>query len=220
MVEQTTINTRHQEGIGRFYDTPNGSFPSVTTVLGAYGDSSWLDEWRKNIGEDKADAIVKEASDIGTHMHYLFECLLQDEKPTEPETPEQKKALAMFNSAKTKLLKMIDKVLYMEEAVWSKEFRIAGRFDLLFRDKEGKVILLDYKNTRRTKSREDIDSYRLQIAFYVKMIEETLGIKVDECKIFMVNREGFVQIFKFKNEETKRSELVAIRKNFWDKFGY
>lgn len=215
-----SINTRHQEGIGRFYDTPSGSFPSVTTVLGAYGDSSWLDEWRKNIGEDKADAIVKEASDIGTHMHYLFECLLQNIEPTKPETPEQKKATAMFNSAKTKLLKMIDKVLYMEEAVWSPTFRIAGRFDLLFRDKDGKVILLDYKNTRRAKSREDIDSYRLQLAFYVKMIEETLGIKVDECKIFMVNREGFVQIFKFKNEETKRAELVAIRKNFWDKFGY
>ena len=214
------MNTYNKEGIGRFYNTPLGDYPSVTTVLGAYGDDTWLQEWRNRIGAENADRIVKESTDIGSHLHYLFECLLQKLDPKVPETTEEKKAEQMFKVAKPKLLKIVDQVLYMEEPVWSDSFRIAGRFDMLCRTKEGKIALVDYKNTRRAKSKEDISSYRRQLAFYVRMIKETLGIDVEEQKIFMVNREGFVQIFNFYENDTTRSELVAIRKNFWEKYGY
>ena len=214
------MHTYNKQGIGRFYATPRGDYPSVTTVLSADGDKTWLDEWRKNVGSENADRIVKESTDIGSHLHYLFECLLQNIKANEPKTPEEAKAEKMFKIAKPKLLKIVDKVLYMEEPVWSDSFRIAGRFDMLCKTKEGKIALVDYKNTKRNKTREDVESYRKQLAFYVKMIKDTLGIDVEEQKIFMVNREGFVQIFNFYEKDTPRSELVAIRKNFWDKFGY
>ncbi len=214
------MHTYNKDGVGRFYATPKGDYPSVTTVLGAYGDDTWLQEWRNKIGEENANTIVKESTDIGSHLHYLFECLLQKIPPKVSETKEEKKAEQMFRVAKPKLLKIVDQVLYMEEPVWSNSFRIAGRFDMLCRTKEGKIALVDYKNTRRAKTREDISSYRQQLAFYVKMIKETLGIDVEEQKIFMVNREGFVQIFNFYEQDTPRSELVAIRKNFWDKHGY
>ena len=214
------IHTYNKDGVGRIYATPQGDYPSVTTVLGAFGDDSWLQEWRDRVGSEKADAIVKESTDIGSHMHYLFECMFQEIQAKQAETPEEKTAEKMFRVAKPKLLRFVDKVLYMEEPVWSKEFRIAGRFDMLCRTKEGKIALVDYKNTRRVKSKEDISSYRQQLAFYVKMIKETLGIVVDEQKIFMVNREGFVQIFNFNENDTPRSELVAIRKNFFEKFGF
>lgn len=32
--------------IGRFYETPDGNFPSVTTVLKAASDNTFLAEWR------------------------------------------------------------------------------------------------------------------------------------------------------------------------------
>ncbi len=214
------MHTYNKDGIGRFYSTPKGDYPSVTTVLGAYGDDTGLQEWRDKIGAENADRIVKESTDIGSHLHYLFECLLRKVDAKKSETPEEKKAEQMFKVAKPKLLKIVDQVLYMEEPVWSDTFRIAGRFDMLCRTKEGKIALVDYKNTRRSKSKEEISSYRLQLAFYVRMIKETLGIDVEEQKIFMVNREGFVQVFNFYEHETPRSELVAIRKNFWEKYGY
>lgn len=91
---------------------------------------------------------------------------------------------------------------------------------MLCKTREGKIALVDYKNTRSGKSKKDISSYRQQLAFYAIMIKETLGIDVEEQKIFMVNREGFVQIFNFYENDTPRSELVAIRKNFWEKYGY
>lgn len=215
------METYNRENIGRFYKSPKGDFPSVTTVLGAWGDSSWLDEWRERIGAEQADAITTEAANIGTHLHHLFECLFIEgkETPLEPKTPEEEIAVRMFKLAKPKLQKFVKKVLYMEEAVYSSEFRIAGRFDMLCLTVDDKIALVDYKNSRRAKTRKDIDSYRQQIAFYCKMIKETFGIDVDEQKIFMVTREGFVQVFTFYEKDTSRSELVAIRKNFWNKHG-
>lgn len=211
------MKTEHKEGVGRYYHTPDGEYPSVTTVLGAYGSKTWLKEWRESIGVDIADAIMKEATDIGTHLHALFESLLLKQAPPPSTLPEERIALDMFKASSPKLLGMIESVMMMEEAVWSNEFRIAGRFDCLAMV-GGKVTLVDFKTTRSTKSRKDIDSYRQQMAFYSVMIKERLGIEIEQMVIFMVNRQGFVQRFTFLPEETPRSELVAIRKNFWEKY--
>lgn len=214
------METFNREGIGRFYNTPNGKYPSVTTVLSGSSDNTWLQNWRNSIGEANADRIVKESTDIGSHLHYLFECILQNNKPKLSESAEEKTAEKMFNLSKNKLLKIVGEVLYIEEAVWSDTFKIAGRFDLLCKTRNNKIALIDYKSTKRNKTKEDINSYRLQLAFYVRMIKETLGIEVEEQKIFMVNRDGFVQIFNFSEDDTTKAELVSIRKTFWEQFKY
>ena len=43
----------------RIYVTPDGErLPSVTTILGATKDMTALNEWKKRIGEDKANQIT------------------------------------------------------------------------------------------------------------------------------------------------------------------
>lgn len=213
------METVHLEGIGRFYKTPSGDFPSVTTVIsGASDNNEWLQEWRERVGDAEADRIVKESTDIGTHLHHLFECFLQNQPIPEPNTPEETKATQMYRASKKKLSRLIDELVCMEVPVWSKEFRIAGRFDCLSKIKNDHV-LIDFKNTRSVKKREDIDNYRIQLAFYRLMIKETLDIDVSRMIIFMVNREGFVQVFEFEPEETPRKELVGIRKKFFERYG-
>ena len=50
----------------RVYQTPDGeSLPSVTTILGATKDMTALNEWKKRIGEEKANQITREAAEIG-----------------------------------------------------------------------------------------------------------------------------------------------------------
>lgn len=210
----------NKKGIGRFYITPYGDFPSVTTVLGAYEDKTWLQEWRARIGNDEADRITKESTDIGTYLHYLFECFLSNVEARKPETPEEKKAEQLFKISKQKLTNIVNDVLYLETPVWSKELRVAGRFDCLCLSKDKKITLLDFKNSRKGKTKNEIDSYRQQLGFYTIMIKETLGIDVEISKIYMVNRDGFVQIFNFKKEETPFEELVTIRRTFFEKYGY
>lgn len=210
------METENREGIGRFYLTPKGSYPSVTTVLAASQDHSFLDEWRARIGEEEANRISKESTDIGTHLHYLFECELQGLEKPEPENAEQVTATRMFKISLPKLRAYVKEVVAMETPVWSDQFRVAGRFDLLCVNKHGRLCLLDFKNSRRAKTVDQIQNYRQQLGFYTQMIKETLGKTVEDQTIFMVTREGFVQQFQFKPEDTPRSELVAIRKNFWE----
>ena len=89
------METENREGIGRFYLTPKGSYPSVTTVLAASQDHSFLDEWRVRIGEEEANRISKESTDVGTHLHYLFECALPGLEQPEPEHAAQVTATTM-----------------------------------------------------------------------------------------------------------------------------
>jgi len=54
----------------RVYQTPDGEkLPSVTTILDKTKDKTHLIEWRKRVGEQKAQQITTEAAGVGTAMH-------------------------------------------------------------------------------------------------------------------------------------------------------
>ena len=50
--------------------------PSVTTIIGTFSDKTYLDEWRKNIGEENADRISMFSANRGTCMHTFNEIYL------------------------------------------------------------------------------------------------------------------------------------------------
>ena len=57
--------TRNSVNGKRLYNTPTGALPSVTTILSATKpekDRLGLENWRKAIGEQRADAICSEAA--------------------------------------------------------------------------------------------------------------------------------------------------------------
>ena len=59
---------------GRTYFTPDGDFPSITTLLGKTSDNQvWLQKWRERVGEEEANRISKEATDRGTLIHEYAE---------------------------------------------------------------------------------------------------------------------------------------------------
>ena len=58
----------------RRYQTPGGPpVASVTTILGATKDQTHLIEWRRRVGEKKAQEITTEAAGVGTRMHKYLE---------------------------------------------------------------------------------------------------------------------------------------------------
>ena len=65
---------QQQNGKTRTYLTPEGeSLPSVTTILSKTKDKSGIRQWRQKVGEQAADKIMNEASQIGTALHLYIE---------------------------------------------------------------------------------------------------------------------------------------------------
>jgi len=64
----------------RKYTTPEGnSYPSVTTILSHSTDKSFLIKWRKRVGEEESNKIVKKSSGRGTKLHSVCEKYLLNE---------------------------------------------------------------------------------------------------------------------------------------------
>ena len=57
----------------RRYIVGEKRLPSVTTILDACTDKTWLIEWKKRVGEDEAKRISTESSNIGTLVHSCLE---------------------------------------------------------------------------------------------------------------------------------------------------
>ena len=67
--------------IGRHYlDSDNKPVPSVTTVLsGTSKSKDGLVQWRNRVGDEEADRIIKQSTDIGTAVHEAIEKFLNKE---------------------------------------------------------------------------------------------------------------------------------------------
>ena len=61
--------------IGRHYlDSNQNPVPSVTTVLsGTSKSKDGLIQWRNRVGEEEAERIIKQSTDIGTAVHEAIE---------------------------------------------------------------------------------------------------------------------------------------------------
>ena len=71
--DYTTLDKQSIDG-KRLYACPDGNHvASVTTILSKTKDQTALNEWRKRVGEQKANEITTEAASVGTRMHKFLE---------------------------------------------------------------------------------------------------------------------------------------------------
>ena len=68
--------------IGRYYKDSNQNLvPSVTTVLSNTSDkSNGINEWRLRVGDEEADRVIKQSTDIGTSVHLAIENYLNNDE--------------------------------------------------------------------------------------------------------------------------------------------
>lgn len=195
-----TINHNNQ----RWYDTPLGFYPSITTVLSATESEeakASLKRWQDSIGHEEAARKSKEATDKGTNVHLMAERFLKNEDVFAPidgiEIPIAH--IHSFNSLKTKL-KKVNEVWGQEVALYSKEVEIAGRTDLIC-VYNGIPSIVDYKTSSKLKDHSDIVSYKLQLAFYAIAHNEMFGTNIQNGVILMAAGEGFPLEFKVNIDE-------------------
>ena len=150
----------------------------MTTVIGAQKKKSIM-EWRQRVGEEVANKISAKASRRGTNLHTLCENYLNNQ-PLGTPMPD---ALEMFQSIKSHLNR-INNIHYQECALWSLKLMLAGRVDCIG-EFDGVLSVIDFKTSKRLKSKEDIPDYFAQCTAYALMYEEMIGIPVDQIVVIM-----------------------------------
>lgn len=211
-VETQTLKQINTE-VGRRYADENGvRYPSITTVLGQTKDMSALFEWRRRVGEEKANAISRNATKRGTSMHKLCERYLKNEvveapMPTAAEdlefedigTGDWTAGQLMFSSIRP-LLDDIDRVRILEKAMVSHNLKVAGTVDCVA-EYQNELSIIDFKTSRRPKKKENIEDYFMQGAFYYSAFYELTNELPKQIAIMISVQDGTNQLFTARGKE-------------------
>lgn len=180
----------------RLYLTPSGNLPSVTTILSETRDNSRIDEWKKNIGEKKAEQEIKNALNLGSIMHVKIEKYIKNEKNLNNNKTNLIYQLAnkMGDLILNEILKSnLSEVWGLEETIYYPG-EYAGTIDCIgiF---NGKPHIIDFKTSKKIKSQEEISDYFLQIAAYIKAHNNLLNTDIKNGVIIMVSRDIKYKLF-------------------------
>ena len=170
----------------RFYETSEGIFPSVTTVVG-FEKQQFFSEWRQKNPEES-----KRVTTRGTKFHSLIEKYLNNEDIDYENLHSGNKAL--FSILKPELDK-INNIVAIESPLWSKTLKLAGRTDCIA-EYDGKLSIIDFKASTKEKRKRDIDNYFAQATAYALMFQERTGIIVDNFAILIACEDGLKQVFQ------------------------
>jgi genome maintenance exonuclease 1 len=202
IVNRYPYNALTRENIDgqRKYQTPAGPVPSVTTILDKTKDKSHLMQWRKRVGEAKAQEITTEAASVGTRMHkYLEEYVETGIWKEAGSNPYAQQANHMA-------LQILNYGLTDVNEIWGSEVNLympgiyAGTTDLVGLYNHNPSIL-DFKQTNKPKLKEWIDDYYLQLTAYALAHNELYGTNIREGHVFMCSRDLQYQQFDLWPDE-------------------
>jgi genome maintenance exonuclease 1 len=190
------ILERVDTDIGRHYlDSNNKAVPSVTTVLsGTSKSKDGLIQWRNRVGEEEADRIIKQSTDIGTAVHEAIENYLNGKSWNNfEETHDQLLAQKISNKFIKDGLKGITDIWGLEVGLVLDNL-YAGTADCVG-EYEGIPTLIDFKTAKKIKKREWIEDYFLQGCAYANAHNVMFGTKIEQIVILMVDRNNIFQEF-------------------------
>ncbi len=214
--ESVTLPTETIDG-KRYYVTPEGNkYPSVTTVTGLL-NAKWIAQWRKNVGEEKANQISRQAAGRGSRYHYLQEDFLNNIDITEKLAKATPLDLMMFNQTR-ELTEKIGDIYMLEGSLYSDDLCMAGRVDCIA-EFAGKVSVIDFKTSTKAKSPSKIKNYFMQETAYAKMFEERYQVPIDRIvTIVSVEETGQAQLF-VENPNNWVDQLLSLRSQYKTEFG-
>ena len=186
---------------GRKYTLPDGrKYDSVTTILSHAKDKTFLKEWRNRVGEEEANRIVKRSTSRGTKLHEACEKYLLNELTDMKISMLMPDVKDFFMQLKPHIDKNVGNVYGTEQALFSDRLKIAGRTDCIA-EWNGKLSIVDYKNSIREKREDWIQDYFIQCTAYANLFEDLTGVPIEQVVVLIANEEGKPQIFE--REKTK-----------------
>jgi hypothetical protein len=190
--------TRDESTGKRLYATPTGhKVPSVTTILDKTKPEESriaLANWRKAVGEAKAQAITTEAANRGTRMHKFLEDYIKGVPLNENiSNPFAQQSQKMAKIVIAEGMKNVDEVWGSEVPLYFPEL-YAGTTDCVGVHL-GDEAILDFKQTNKPKKLEHIDDYFIQLTAYAMAHNEVHGTNIRKGVILMCSKDFAYQEF-------------------------
>jgi len=203
------LEKKEEKGI-RLYHLPNGDWvPSITTVTGFFKKDKIL-EWRKRVGEEKANQISRKAAARGTDFHQVCQDYLENKELNWDDYKPMTKF--MFHHLKPELDK-INNIHAIERTLYSEYFGLAGRVDCIA-EYDGELAVIDFKTSEKIKPEKWIENYFVQEMFYASAYYEMTGIPIKKLITLMVTPGGEVKVFDKRNKGDYIKLLVQYIKEF------
>ena len=177
---------QHTEPDERFYERKETGtwYASVTTKLAVLPKDEFLEHWKDKSGASTVNVVLNEASKKGTNIHNVIDDLCREylengsatldwfnedgyKKWTSEEWSGILRFADFFNNH-------VDEVILSEQRMFSDTLNTAGTVDGVFKLKDGRIALVDYKYTSALS-----DKFSVQTYCYKKMVEETYGLNID-----------------------------------------
>ena len=204
------LEREHIDGV-RYYKIPDEDelikMVSITAVTSHFNKEIFIN-WRKRVGNEKADKITKAATTRGTDMHTLTENYLYNKNL--PEVPPISEFL--FKIAKGELNK-INNIYALEGPLYSRQLGVAGTVDCIA-EYDGELSIIDFKTSKKPKPREWIEHYFVQAMAYGCMLYEMHNISIKKLVIIMACENGECKIY----EEYDKSKYIKLLGEYIRKF--
>ena len=202
----------------RHYCLPDGKkVPSVTTILSATKPQAARDalaNWKRSVGEKRAQEITTEAAARGTRMHtYLESYVLSDEMRPLPSNPFARPSWFMA-------AEVILQGLQHATEYWGTEVPVyysglyAGTTDLVGEWK-GQPAIMDFKQSNKVKKREWIEDYFLQLAAYALAHNEMHGTSIKTGVILMAVQPKLLPDQSYTKPEYLEFEITDAEFAYW-----
>ena len=203
----------------RHYCLPDGSkVPSVTTILDKTKPQEKreaLANWKKAVGEQRAQQITTEAANRGTRMHaYLETFVMSGDMKDLPSNPYAHPS--WFMAAEVILQGLQPNVT----EYWGVEVPLyysglyAGTTDCLGLWK-GKPAIMDFKQSNKPKKREWIEDYFLQLAAYAAAHNDMHGTDIKDGVILMACQPKLLEDGTYTKPQYLEFEVEAKEFAYW-----
>ena len=149
------------------------------------------------MGAKEADRISRVASVRGTKIHTLCEDALNNKE-------EDVSKLSLLDQEMYKefrpLLNDIDNIRCLEATMYSDHLRLGGQADCIAEYK-GKLSVIDFKTSKKRKTRSQCYNYFIQCSAYAIMFEERTGIPINNSVILMAQEDDGPVVFTATRDE-------------------
>lgn len=204
-VDFIELNERTVNGF-RYYEVNEELYPSITSILSIKSNER-IAIWRKNMGVEVANYESRRSAERGKNFHQICENYLNNKDVYTHQNTVL--SFALFNLIK-KHIDRIDKIYKIEQTLYSKECKIAGRADCIA-EFDDILSIIDFKTSNRSKSPDLLALHSIQETAYAVMWEEITDIPIEQIVTIVACENGESQVHITKPNNFKHQLIESIR---------